>query len=66
MAEIEADTKGISEIERKEYFLRISQEHFATLHALKVSKVLIGQAEHHVARLTKEITELKAREAKND
>ncbi|HVX34751.1 MAG TPA: hypothetical protein VHC71_00850 [Hyphomicrobium sp.] len=66
MAEIEADTKGMSEIERKEYFLRISQKSLATLHALKASKVLIEQADQHVARLTKELTELKARKAKND
>lgn len=57
-AQIEAETKGMSDIQRAEYFLRGSREHLAELHNLKASRVLIEQAELRIARLAKELAGL--------
>ena len=58
-AEIEKATKGMTEIERKEYFLAGAREHLEILHELKAPKFLIEQAEQRIARLAKELAELK-------
>lgn len=63
VAEVEAATKGMTAIERKEYFLRGARDHLAKLHELKAADVLIEQAEQRIARLTKELADLKSADA---
>lgn len=65
-AEIEKATKGMTEIERKEYFLAGAREHLEILRELKAAKFLIEQAEQRIERLAKELAELKAASANDD